>query len=177
MDYYEIDDVRFYFLKVPYQIIKELHKTPFQKLKQPRSKKNVNNVDDVIGFHFIRKPEVKAEIEKNDKNVNIIIKEFKSKYHKDDDGVVLENFESLSAIFIDKDYNGESFVMDDVYFADELLSKKIDSGDEKKIRSELKGTSKDGLKIKLKSKDVGTQIMVVYTDIYGNDFTEVYKLN
>ena len=40
-DYYEIDSVRYYFLKVPYQIIKELHKVEFKKFRQPQSKSNV----------------------------------------------------------------------------------------------------------------------------------------
>lgn len=53
-DYHEIDNVRYYFLKVPYQIIKELHKVQFKKFRQPQSKRNVNDLDDAIGFHFIR---------------------------------------------------------------------------------------------------------------------------
>lgn len=30
-DYVEIDNIRYYFLKIPYQVIRELHKTPFRK--------------------------------------------------------------------------------------------------------------------------------------------------
>jgi DNA modification methylase len=120
-DYYEIDGIRYYFLKVPYQIIKELHKIPFHKLRQPQSKKNLNSIDEVVGFHFIRQPEVKTEFKVSKKSVEIKIKEFKSQYGKDDKGVILENFESLSAVYIDKDYNGKHFELDDVYFAEDLL--------------------------------------------------------
>lgn len=172
-DYYELDDVRYYFLKVPYQIIKELHKTPFQKLRQPQSKKNVNNIDEVIGFHFIRQPEVKSEIIKDDKKVKILLKEFRSQYRKDDAGVVLDNFESLSAVFIDKDYNGKSFEMDEAFFAEDLLPRKSKNSD---IREGLKENKEKGLVISLSKSDLGNQIMVVYTDIYGNDFTEVFDI-
>jgi len=37
-DYYEIGKVKYYFLKVPYQIIKELHKVDFKKFRQPQRK-------------------------------------------------------------------------------------------------------------------------------------------
>ena len=43
-DYEEIDDTRYYFLKVPYEMIEELHKTPFTKSRQPRSKNDVNDL-------------------------------------------------------------------------------------------------------------------------------------
>ncbi|MFA7745150.1 DNA methyltransferase [Salinicoccus roseus] len=176
-DYYDVEDIRFYFLKVPYQVVKELHKIPFQKLRQPRSKKNINNLDDVVGFHFIRKPEVQSRIETQNNSVSIVIEKFQSKYHKDDKGLVLENFESLSAVFIDKDYNGESFVMDEAFYADDLLDKNIVTGDENAIRNELKGKSSHGLRIELSSKGMGNSIMIVYTDIYGNDFTEIHNLS
>lgn len=173
-DYYEIDDIRYYFLKVPYQLIRELHKTPFQKLRQPQSKNAVNHYDEVVGFHFIRQPEVKTEIKKENKKVIIHIKEFRSQYRKDDKGVILENFETLSAVFIDTDYNGKSFEMDTAYFADELLPTK--SKKNLNVREELKGYQDKGLKISLNQSDVGNQIMVVYTDIYGNDFTEIFTI-
>lgn len=173
-DYYEIDDVRYYFLKVPYQLIKELHKTPFQKLRQPQTKHGVNNYDEVIGFHFIRQPEVKSDIRIEKNMVSIILKEFRSQYRKDDKGVILENFETLSAVFIDKDYNGKSFEMDEAFFADELLPSKTKKLED--IREELKEHHNKSLKISINRKEVGKQIMVVYTDIYGNDFTEIFTI-
>jgi site-specific DNA-methyltransferase (adenine-specific)/adenine-specific DNA-methyltransferase len=61
-DYHQIDNVRYYFLKVPYQVIKELHKVQFKKLRQPQSKNQINDLDEAIGFHFVRQPEVKSEM-------------------------------------------------------------------------------------------------------------------
>lgn len=179
-DYYEIDGIRYYFLKVPYQIIKELHKIPFHKLRQPQSKKNLNSIDEVVGFHFIRQPEVKTEFKVSKKSVEIKIKEFKSQYGKDDKGVILENFESLSAVYIDKDYNGKHFELDDVYFAEDLLpgnsGKKGKDKNDDEIREELKSKNKTALSITLDIKDLGDKLMVIYTDIYGNDFTEIFNI-
>ena len=177
-DYYEIDGLRYYFLKIPYQVIKELHKIPFQKLRQPQSRKNVNDLEEVIGFHFIRQPEVKSELMVEKNKVKIIIKEFKSQYYKDEEGKILENFETLSAVFIDKDYNGKCFEMDEVYFANELLPKKSKKKDEdeKDIRNKLKEIKDNGLVIELNKSEAGKQIMVVYSDIYGNDFTEIFNI-
>lgn len=174
-DYYQIGTIRYYFLKIPYQVIKELHKIPFKKLKQPQSKKNVNDLDEVIGFHFIRQPEVNSELKIENNKVKLIIKEFRSQYYKDEEGEILDNFETLSAVFIDKNYNGKYFEMDEVYFADELLPKKSKKKeDEEDIRKELKEIKDKELVIELDK--VGEKIMVVYSDIYGNDFTEILDI-
>lgn len=180
-NYFEIGDIKYYFLKIPYYVIKELHKTPFQKLRQPQSKKNVNNLEEAIGFHFIRHPEVKSELKKNGDNVKILIKSFVS--HELESGKILdekkmENFETLSAVFLDLNYNGKGFEMDKAFFADELLSKKIETnkGTIFDIQNELKLIEDEGLVIPLNASELGREIMVIYTDIYGNDFTEIFSL-
>lgn len=188
-DYHEIDGVRYYFLKIPYQVIRELHTIPFQKLRQPQSKKNVNDLDEVIGFHFIKAPEVKSSLKTTAKDVTITIKEFRSQYYKDEEGKELDNFETLSSVFIDKQFNGDQFIMTDSYFADDLLPKRKtkqekydedhdeeESEDDMDIRGGLKELKNKGLSITFDKKEVGKQIMVVYTDIYGNDFTEILKI-
>src|SRR3990167_8620544 len=75
-DYHQIGNVRYYFLKVPYQIIKELHKVQFKKFRQPQSKSQINDLDEAIGFHFIRQPEVKSEIKSLKDKVVLKIKKF-----------------------------------------------------------------------------------------------------
>ena len=85
-DYYKIDNVRYYFLKVPYQIIKELHKVQFKKFRQPQSINQVNDLDEAIGFHFIRQPEVKSEIITSNDKVFLKIKKFESAYSRDETG-------------------------------------------------------------------------------------------
>lgn len=178
-NYNEIDGIKYYFLKIPYHVIKELHKIPFQKLRQPQSKKNVNDLDEAIGFHFIRHPEVKSQLKKSKDEVKILIKsfvshEFESDKAQNEKG--MKNFETLSAVFIDKNYNGKAFEMDEAFFADELLPKKSKKKDDENIKEELKKIKKKGLEINLKKSELGKQIMVIYTDIYGNDFTETFDI-
>lgn len=189
-DFAEIDDVRYYFLKIPYHIINELHKKPFVKVRQPQSKKRVNDIEEAIGFHFKRPPEVKAEIRKDKDEIKLIIKSFKTNELQSDkakEEKSFENFETLSAIFIDKTYNGKSFEMDEARFADELLpkkksKKKAQTEDEENyeidenIIEDLKELSKTGIEISFKANEVKDQIMVVFTDIYGNDFTQTFKV-
>lgn len=95
-DYQQIGSVRYYFLKVPYQIIKELHKVQFKKFRQPQSKSQINDLDEAIGFHFIRQPEVKSEIKKLKDKIVLKIKKFESAYSEDEAGEKLKNFESLA---------------------------------------------------------------------------------
>ena len=154
-DYHTIGQVRYYFLKVPYQIIKELHKVQFKKLRQPQSKRNINDLDEAVGFHFIRQPEVKSEIKKlKDKNV-LKIKRFESDYVQDETGEKLKNFESLAMVLVDFNYNGKEFMMDNYYFAEDIANNKY--------------------KIEFPKKSCGKNIMVIYVDIYGNEFKEIIK--
>ena len=70
----------------------------------------------------------------------------------------LSGFDLLSAIFIDRTYDNEEFIMTDALFSDEL---KYENG---------------VLTINLERSSVGEKIMIVYTDIYGNDFTESFDI-
>ena len=180
-NYHELDGVKYYFLKIPYHVIKELHKTPFQKLRQPQSKKNVNDLEEAIGFHFIRHPEVKSELKKEKDGVKVFIKSFLShelESDKKQDEKGMKNFETLSAVFVDKSYNGKAFEMDEAFFADELLPKKAKKNDDEDddIKTELKKIEKKGLVIPFTRSELGKQMMIVYTDIYGNDFTEIFTI-
>lgn len=173
-DYHEIGKVRYYFLKVPYQIIKELHKVQFKKFRQPQSKRNVNDLDDAIGFHFIRQPEVESRFIKNSKNTELQITKFLSNYLEEDTGMDLGNFESLAMVLIDKDYDGKGFVMDEFHFAEDLLPKRNDEETEDEIKKELRHLK--NITIPLNKEECGDKVMVVYIDIYGNEFKEVLNL-
>ena len=156
-DYYEINNNRFYFLKIPYQIIRELHDVPFKKMVQPNSKNNVNSIDETIGFHFIKQPTVQSKIIKKGNELSIFLSEFRSYYYKDEKGKILKNFETLSALFIDYDYK-DTFIIDDVFFADEF-------------KKENKT-----LVIKINNKNIGEKVMLIYVDMYGNEFKEIIQL-
>lgn len=175
-DYHTIENVRYYFLKVPYQIIKELHKVEFKKFRQPQSKSNVNDLEDAIGFHFMRQPKVISEIKTDNDKLSIQIKEFYSDFTEEETGKDLANFESLAMVLIDKNYNGEAFEMDEYYFAEDLLpkKKKKKEEDENNLKEELK--KQKIINIELNKKDCGNSLMVIYIDIYGNEFKEVLSL-
>jgi DNA modification methylase len=176
-DFVEIDETRYYFLKIPYHVINELHKKPFVKVRQPQSKLKVNDIEEAVGFHFKRPPEVKAELKKGKNEIKIIIKGFKTtelNLDKTKEEKSFDNFKTLSAVFIDKTYNGKSFEMDEAFFADDLLPKKPKKEDE--LRKYLQELSKTGVEIKLKSSEVKNKIMIIFTDIYGNDFTQTFKI-
>lgn len=149
-DYYEIGNVRYYFLKVPYQIIQELHKEKFKKFRQPTSSSNVNSLENAVGFHFIRQPEVKSSF---DDGV-ITIKAFKAYYPDEDTLEDIPGLEALAMVVVDKNYNGNEFLMSDVFFAADIVSE-------------------DG-KANVSIEDCGSKVSAVYIDIYGNEFREVF---
>ncbi|MDI9356150.1 MAG: site-specific DNA-methyltransferase [Chitinophagaceae bacterium] len=152
-DFHELDDVRYYFLKIPYQIIKELHSKDFAKIRQPKSKNKVNDLDNAIGFHFSLQPDVEALFE-NDK---IIIKKFTSNFREEETNKELENFESLSMVVIDRDFNNKDFMMSDCVFSEEMES------------------VQNTLQISL--ENAGDLICVIFIDIYGNEFKQTFKTN
>lgn len=177
-DYYELDKVRYYLLKVPYHVIRELHKVQFKKFRQPQSQNNVNDLDDAIGFHFMRQPEVSSELKVKGVNYQITIKKFLSDFSEEETGKELQNFESLAMVLIDKDFDGETFDMDTYYFAEDLLpkkKKKEENNDEDDIKEELKHINQIVLP-PISQKECGRKLMLVYVDIFGNEFKEEFKL-
>lgn len=174
-DYYEIDNVRYYFLKVPYHIIKELHKVQFKKFRQPQSKKNVNDLEDAIGFHFMKQPEVETKVTSTKIDVKISIKKFLSDFSEDDEGQELGNLESLAMVLIDKNFDGHAFDMDEYYFAEDLLPKEKGKKDDENVGEELKKTSEINLPA-IPKKECGKNLMIIYVDIYGNEFKEKFEI-
>ncbi|MHB1680773.1 MAG: DNA methyltransferase [bacterium] len=180
-DYYQISDIRYYFLKVPYQVIKELHKVKFKKLRQPQSKSQINDLDDAIGFHFIRTPEVLSDFQILENSIILKTKKFETAYSKDEAKEKFDNFESLAMLLFDLDYDGEKFIMTNYYFAEDLIGYKLDnngteeSENDEKIKNELKKQKE--ISIEFLKKDCGTKIMAIYIDIYGNEFKEVFNLS
>jgi len=156
-DFHEIDEVRYYFLKIPYQIIRELHAKDFEKIRQPRSRNKINDneLNNAIGFHFSLQPEVVSSY----KNKSIIISQFYTNFKDEEVIKKFENFESLSMVIIDTDFNGEDFVMTECHFMEDDEIKK----------------SNGKLSIPISSTSVGKNICVIYIDIFGNEFREVFN--
>ncbi len=164
-DYEEFDETRYYFLKVPYEMIEELHKTPFTKSRQPRSKNNVNDIEEMKGFQFIYTPDVECELIKNKKDIYLQVKKFTSDPLND---CSAENFSTLSSIFVNYNYNSKEFLMDDVRFWSDIESNKKEDNDTK---INLKKEKIESIEWKLPTKKLGEKIVFIFTDIYGNDVT------
>ncbi|HPY30194.1 MAG TPA: site-specific DNA-methyltransferase [Verrucomicrobiota bacterium] len=158
-DYLDLDDVRYYALRIPYSIIHELHQREFTALKQPADEMAVNDTVEAVGFDFIRTPELDYDCGVARRKGELLaeaflrIKTFKS------EAVVREpprrkgNRETLSMLMLDFDYDGEVFVQDAVFFAD--------------------GIEKAGWEVRFPVESVGRQVMAVFIDIYGNEAREV----
>lgn len=146
-DYHEIDGVRYYFLKIPYQIINELHRQPFAHARQPRNKSKVNDLDNAVGFYFMRQPDVESRYASG----ALEISKFVARERGDNEK--FENFEALAMVVIDSDYNGKDFTMTDFYFADDLKP------------------SADGV-ITIQVAKPGKRILVAHIDIFGNEFKQ-----
>ena len=163
-DYEEINDTRFYFLNVPYEMILELHKVPFVKFRQPKSRQSINEIEEMKGFQFIDKPQVSCKlIEKNEK-IQFIVDEFKS--YSIQNGYE-ESFSTLSSIYVDYDNNGDFFIMDDVKFWDQILSK---DKSEKNTWIIMKKNNISTVTWEFKKGVLGENPMFIISDIYGNDF-------
>ncbi len=164
-DYIDIEEVRYYALRIPYSIIHELHQKEFTALKQPDDELAVNDNVEAVGFDFIRRPEIEYEVgivkskEKGVKEGYLRIKIFKS------EAVVREplrrkgNLETLSMVMLDFDFDKESdiFDLDAVYYAE--------------------GLEKSGWEIRFPLESLGTNSMVVFVDIYGNEARELISYN
>jgi len=161
-----------------------LHKEQFKKFRQPQSKNKINDVDDAIGFHFTRQPEVTTEF--IDQTLRIL--EFRSNYSEEGTGREMENFESLSMIIIDKHFNGKEFVMSEFYFAGDLLTTKkvkgkaqiekahIEDEAEQEQSNEIQEILKQQKELAIPLHECGERICIKYIDIYGNEFTEEFKV-
>lgn len=155
-DYYKIGDVKYYLLRIPYQVIAELHKLEFKKLQQPNNKDKVNSIENSVGFYFNEMPDVKTHLESDNKNINIVIDSVVSPYIKlDKSNKVIE--EILAMVLIDTSDN-QNFIMQDVFFADDIKTEK-------------------GYLVTIdRSQLLSNQIKVIYIDIFGNEFKEVLEV-
>lgn len=179
-DYYELDNVRYYFLKVPYEVIKELHKVDFKPIQQPRSKNNINALEQAVGFHFMHQPIVESELIIEENNVILKLNKFYSKHEttKKDN---LENFQSLSMVLIDKNFDGVAFKMSDCFFSDEIIEPVKKRKDKKNADDSFVNEEEVIKKLKNEKQltitqydlsELGKTIMIIYIDIYGNEFKE-----
>jgi site-specific DNA-methyltransferase (adenine-specific)/adenine-specific DNA-methyltransferase len=157
-DYIDRGRTRYYILRIPYSIINELHSRDFEAITQPVDESQVNATVEAVGFDFIRLPEVECDYllrPRPGEMINeavICIKTFKSRAMVK--GATQKgNLETLSMVMVDYDYDGEVFALDAVFYAADI--------------------EKNGWEVRLPLESLGKQVMIIYVDIYGNEYREV----
>jgi hypothetical protein len=167
-DEIELDNTTYVLLKVPLSVLKALiEKGEPGSIKQPVSETDINEVIDAVGFDFISQPQVKASylrrkpIEQNlfnagKKDFSIEISSFKSNtlvYDPED----FKNFDTLSMVLVDTDYNDDYFNLDKVFWANDILNE-----------------DRDRAVIRIQEDDFyGKKMMVIFIDKYGNELKVV----
>jgi site-specific DNA-methyltransferase (adenine-specific)/adenine-specific DNA-methyltransferase len=157
-DYLDRGRTRYYILRIPYSIINELHSRDFDAITQPVDESEVNATVEAVGFDFIRLPEVECEYRIAPREGQLIdeavihIKTFKSRAMVK--GATQKgNLETLSMVMVDYDYDGEVFALDAVFCAADI--------------------ERNGWEVRMPLESLGKQVMIIYMDIYGNEYREV----
>lgn len=157
-DYLILDGVRYYAMRIPYSFIEGLHKRDFAALHQPRDEKAVNDLMDAVGFDFIRPPQVKWEVGQTTPEGKLLpeaylqLHEFESQaYIRGQDKY--GSWDTFSMLILDFDYEVDAenpvFNFSKIFFAHELADTKW--------------------QVLFPLESVGTHIMAVFVDIYGNE--------
>lgn len=146
----------YFLLRVPYSIIKELYTKDFEKIKQPTSEADVNNIVEAVWFDFIRVPKVWVTYTSDDKKAYITINTFESKVISNKK-LDYKNLETLSTVIIDYDYNGEYVNFEEVIFADKI--------------------KKNDYIIELPKAKIKNNCMIIYIDIFGNEKKEIITID
>ncbi|RKX81148.1 MAG: hypothetical protein DRP57_12220, partial [Spirochaetes bacterium] len=88
----------------------------------------------------------------------------------------LKNFESLAMLLADLNYDGEKFMMTKYFFAQDLLNGKKSDKEESEEEIKEKLTKQKEIIKEFPKDECGKQIMVIYVDIYGNEFREKFNV-
>lgn len=157
-DYLDLDEIRYYALRIPYSIIHELHHRDFSALRQPVDETEVNDTVDAVGFDFITRPELKYAVGRRARGdlAFLRITTFRSHSRFRSTATPDENLDSFSMLMLDLDYDADRgvFELDRAYFADEM----------KRTAS--------GWTVEFPAEGVGAGIMAVFVDRYGNEARE-----
>ena len=153
-NYIEKGDIRYYILRIPYSIVNELHTREFEAIQQPIDESQVNDTVDAVGFDFIRAPKVRCEYNSKKDTGIIKINTFKSEAMLKG-ASQLANRESLSFVMVDFDYDDKEqvFNLDTTIYTSEI--------------------EKNNWEIHLPLKSMKDKMMLIYLDIYGNEYREI----
>lgn len=153
-DYIDKDGVRYYALRIPYNMIKELHSRDFKSVLQAREASNVNDIQEAYGFSFMVAPEVEWEAfvkkPKGQLFKTGILKTKKFKSHAWIKGEAQKGEkETLAMLMVDLNYDGKVFDLDKAFYGEELEANNWEA--------------------LFSVEDIGEKIMAVWTDHHGNE--------
>ena len=157
-DYLDLDEIRYYALRIPYSIIHELHHRDFSALRQPVDEAEVNDTVDAVGFDFITRPELKYTVGRRSRGDRAFLRitTFRSHSRFRPTSTTEENLDSFSMLMLDLDYDPDCgvFELDRAFFTDEM----------KRTAS--------GWTVEFPAEEIGSGIMAVFVDRYGNEARE-----
>ena len=153
-DYIDADGTRFFFLRIPYSIIAELHKRAFSELRQPASAAAANATIDSVGFDFIQQPRVECSYTREGDQLVVRILEFESEAYAARPSDV--DIADLAMVMADYDYDGTVFDLDAVAYAEDLEARQWE--------------------LIIPVLEIGTKIMLIYLDLYGNEHREIKEV-
>ena len=162
-DYIDKGDTRYYILRIPYSIINELHNQPFEALLQPVDEEQVNDTVNAVGFDFIKQPTVECEyrLSGDGSAAEVTITTFRSEALAK--GVNKKgNREALAMVLVDLDYPFE-----------EAQSRGAPPPFELDLTVYAAALQDDDWTIRLPLDEVGEHSMIIYVNVYGNEYTEV----
>lgn len=161
-DYIDLNGVRYYAMRIPYSIIRELHRREFTALRQPDTEQSLNYIVDAFGFDFNHSPRVEYSVADETcddallDTVSIKISNFQSHSPENE----AKGWDSFSMILLDYDYrdNGGVFKFDRVVYG-----------------NDLKKTKRT---ITIPKSEIGESgnIMIICVDIHGNEARELINV-
>jgi len=187
MDEIRFGDTKYVFLKVPISILARLiDNKSLGAFPQPCAETDVNEVIDAVGFDFISPPLVETQylrlapakpdlLTRSRRDFVVRVKEFRSDTlaSSPED---FENFETLSMVLIDFNFNAKVFDLDAVYWAEELVNAELK-------RKGLTSTAKyaervkdcDYLDVRIPEETATDNMMVIFVDKYGNEKKQILR--
>lgn len=187
MDEITLGETTYVFLKVPISVLTRLiERKSLGAFPQPCAEADVNEVIDAVGFDFVSPPVVKMQylrlapekpdlLNKDIREYVIRIQEFRSDTlaSSPED---FENFETLSMVLVDYDFNGKVFDLDTVYWAESLVNTELKR---KGITSTAKFAERvvdcEYLDVRLPEDKVTDNMMIIFIDKYGNEKKQILK--
>ncbi len=152
-DHVDVGGTRFFFLRIPYSVIAELHRRSFSELRQAKSSDTLNALIDSVGFDFIQPPHVELRLTEEGSYGVVKLVDFESEAYSA--GPSSSNMQDLAMVLVDLAYDGDIFDVDLVAYSEEL--------------------SKSGYEIRLPLETAGELLMLVFVDVYGNELKQVVQ--